>query len=104
MKAYGVTFRGAAQRDLKAIFDYVLERSGSRQTAMLYLKRLRDRCRRIGDAPFGGVARPDLGADLRLAVFERNIVILYRVEAETILITNIFSGGRDYETLMRDHR
>ncbi|MBO9123171.1 MULTISPECIES: type II toxin-antitoxin system RelE/ParE family toxin [unclassified Rhizobium] len=104
MKAYGVTFRGAAQRDLKSIFDYVLERSGSRQTAVLYLKRLRDRCSRIGDAPFGGVARPDLGANLRLAVFERSIVILYRVEAETILITNIFSGGRDYETLMRDHR
>jgi toxin ParE1/3/4 len=37
-------------------------------------------------------------------VERRSIVILYRVEPDTILITNIFSGGRDYETLMRDHR
>ncbi|WP_183796322.1 MULTISPECIES: hypothetical protein [unclassified Rhizobium] len=37
-------------------------------------------------------------------VERRNTLILYRVEAETIVITNIFSGGRDYETLMRDHR
>lgn len=104
MKPYKVSFRRAARDDLKAVFDYVFERSGSRETAFQYTKRLRDRCDSIGHAPFGGVARPDLGDDLRMAVFEKSIVILYLVQGESVRITNIFSGGQDYETLMRDVR
>ena len=48
---------------------------------------------------FGVVARSDVGANLRLAVFERSIVILYVVEDD--VVTNIFSGGGDYEALLR---
>jgi toxin ParE1/3/4 len=104
MKSYHVTFRKTAQRDLKAVFDYVLERSGSRQTALQYTRRLRARCGNICDAPFGGVARPELGPDLRMAVFERSIVILYIVQDDRVRITNIFSGGQDYEALLRSDR
>ncbi|WP_348649087.1 MULTISPECIES: type II toxin-antitoxin system RelE/ParE family toxin [Rhizobium] len=71
---------------------------------MRYAKRIRDRCERIGDAPFGGAARPELGEGIRMAVFERSIVILYLVQGERVRITNIFSGGQDDETLLRDHR
>ncbi|WP_183721310.1 hypothetical protein [Rhizobium sp. BK060] len=49
---------------------------------------------------FDGVARPDLGANLRMAVFERGIVI-HVVEDDVVKITNIFSGGQDYEALLR---
>jgi len=34
-------------------------------TAECYTEGLYDRCERLGDAPFGGVARSDLGANLR---------------------------------------
>lgn len=37
-----------------------------------------------------------------MVVFERSIVILYLVEGERVRITNIFSGSRDYETLLSD--
>jgi toxin ParE1/3/4 len=64
---------------------------------------LRLRCQRIGDVPFGGVARDDLGTGVRIVVFERRFVILYSVENDTVWITNIFSGGRDYDTLFDRH-
>jgi toxin ParE1/3/4 len=104
MKRYSVAFRGAAQTDLRSIFNYVLDRSKSRETAISYIRRIRERCEKIGDAPFGGVARPDIGANLRMAVFERSVVILYIVEGDQVRITNIISGGRDYETLLRSQQ
>jgi toxin ParE1/3/4 len=39
-----------------------------------------------------------------MVAFERRAVILYRVEDEIVLITNVFSGGRDYEALLRKPR
>ncbi|MFS8111562.1 type II toxin-antitoxin system RelE/ParE family toxin [Rhizobium jaguaris] len=101
MKRYSVAFRGAAQADLRSIFNYVHDRSQSRQTALSYVRRIRERCEKIGDAPFGGVARPDIGINLRMAVFERSIVILYIVEGDRVRITNMIAGGRDYEALLR---
>lgn len=100
MRRYSVAFRETAKADLRSIFNYVLDQSKSRQTALAYIKRIRDKCGKIGDAPLGGVARSDLGAGLRMVVFERSIVILYFVEGERVRITNIFSGSRDYETLL----
>ena len=94
MKPYHVTFRKVAQRDMKAIFDYVLDQSANRATALRYTKRLRARCERICGAPFGGVARPDLGPDLRIAVFEKSIVILYLVEGESVRITTSSPAAR----------
>ena len=34
--------------------------------------------------------------------FERSAVIVYRVEPDHVLITNVFYGGRDYEALYRE--
>ncbi|MGA1801057.1 hypothetical protein [Rhizobium sp. HT1-10] len=49
----------------------------------------------MGDLPFSGVSREDLAAGIRVVVFERRVVILYRVEDDAVLITNIISGGLD---------
>ncbi len=104
MSGYRVEYLPAAFTGIEEIFIYVLDGSQNHVTAERYIDRIYERCDNIADAPFGGVSRADLGPDLRMAVFERKVIILYRVEADTVLITNIFSGGRDYETLMRDHR
>jgi len=101
MKRYRVTYRNSAQDDMLAIYRGIVEVSQNRQTATNYLRRLRDRCDKIGDAPFAGVARPDIDPGLRMAVFERRIVIFYLVEAERVRIVNILSGARDYATLLR---
>ncbi|KRB50117.1 plasmid stabilization protein [Rhizobium sp. Root708] len=103
MESYRVEYRPEALEATVAIVAYVLEASQNRVTAERYIERLYDRCERIGDAPFAGVARSDLGANLRMAVFEKSIVILYAVEDNVVSITNIFSGGQDYQTLLRDH-
>lgn len=103
MESCRVEYRPAALEATVVIFAYVLEASQNRVTAERYIERLYDRCERIGNAPFAGVSRSDLGANLRMAVFEKSIVILYAVEDNVVSITNIFSGGQDYETLLRDH-
>lgn len=100
MRRRKIAFSQFARDDLYDIYRYVRQQSGSGKIAKTYLARIEDRCRRIGDAPYGGVARHDLGDDIRMTVFERRIVILYRVEDDTVWITSIFSGSRDYEALL----
>lgn len=101
MKSHKVVFRKTAQADLRAIFAYVLEKSGSTNTALNYVRRIQRRCEEIGTAPLACIERPDIRPGIRMAVFERRIVILYVVQSETIRITNILSGSRDYEALVR---
>ena len=104
MDRYTVEYLPAALDDISSILTYVSQSSQNRITAERYIDRLFARCERIADAPFGGVARPELGSGLRMAVFERSVVILYFVEAQMVSITNIISGGQDYETLLRSDR
>lgn len=102
MKRFPVEYREQAVSDIEDIFAYVLERSADLVTAMRYTDRIYARCESIGDAPFGGVSRPDLGKGIRMVPFERSAVILYIVENETVCIIDVFAGGRDYEAIMRD--
>ena len=68
-----------------------------------FIERIRARCRLIGNVPFGGVARDDLGSGLRMTPFERSAVIMYRVLDDRVQIVNVIYGGRDYEALYREH-
>jgi toxin ParE1/3/4 len=102
MRRFAVEYRQEASADIEGIFDYVLERSADLITAIRYTDRVYARCESIGDAPFGGVSRPDLGQGIRMVPFERAAVILYVVEEETIHIVNVFAGGRDFEAIIRD--
>jgi toxin ParE1/3/4 len=101
MQHLDVEFRPTAVAELAAIFDYVLEISRSLQIARGFTLRIRERCERIGHAPYGGRPRDDLAPGLRTAPFERSAVIAYVIENDRVLITNIFYGGRDYEALYR---
>lgn len=104
MKRHKVVFRKAAQADLRAIFSFVLEKSSSSEIALSYVRRIQRKCQEIGVAPLAHVERPDIWPGLRMAVFERRIVILYVVQNGTIRITNILSGNRDYQTVVRTTR
>ena len=99
MKHLPVEYRSGAMANLLEIAEYILGQSGNVVTAQSYLDRIYDRCEKIGDVPFGSVARDDLGRGIRMAVFERSVVILYIVQDETVWITNVFAGGRDYAAL-----
>jgi toxin ParE1/3/4 len=102
MNRVPVEYRSKAAADIEDIFAYVLAKSENFVTATRYADRVYARCESIGDAPFGGVARPDLGRGIRMVPFEKAAVILYVVENETVWITNVFAGGRDYEAILRD--
>ncbi|CAN7518171.1 type II toxin-antitoxin system RelE/ParE family toxin [Mesorhizobium sp. LjRoot246] len=88
--------------DLEAIGAYILENSGSENIANGFVDRIEERCQSIGNAPRGGRSRDDIVRGLRTVPFEHSAVITYLIENDVVRIVNIFHGGRDYETLMRD--
>lgn len=101
MQRFPVEFRADAVEDIEQLFSYVLETSFDLVTAARFSDRIFERCEKIGDAPFAGVSRDDLGPGIRVVPFERKAVILYVVRDQTVWITNIFSGRRDYAALLR---
>lgn len=99
MKRLRVVLREEAIADLVEIYNFIAEKSGLPEQAMRFIERIRARCERIGDVPRGGRMRDDLAPGLRTVPFERSAVIAYMVEENTVRVTNIFYGGRDYEAL-----
>ena len=87
-----------AQADLDEIFDFIAADNPRR--ARSYVEEIRQTCRGLCDAPLIGTARPDLRPDVRIMTFRRRVVIAYRVLADRLEILRVFSGGRDYETIM----
>ncbi|MGX5831849.1 type II toxin-antitoxin system RelE/ParE family toxin [Mesorhizobium sp. 43Arga] len=86
--------------DLQGIYRIIAEASQSNVVALGFVQRIMARCRKIGDVPNGGRPRDDLEPGLRTVPFERTALIAYRV-GDTAEVTNIFYGGRDYESLYR---
>ena len=101
MKCFPVEYRPEAQDDLFYIFHSVLEISQNIITAQQFTDRIYAQCEKIGDMPFGGSPRDHIKRGLRLIPFERTVVILYCIENETVWITNVIFGGKDYEALFR---
>ncbi|MBZ9895134.1 type II toxin-antitoxin system RelE/ParE family toxin [Mesorhizobium sp. BR1-1-6] len=97
-----VEYRESARDDLTNIFRYIVESGGSPNAALRFVLRIEDRCQNIGNAPRGDRLRDDIVPGLRTVPFEHSAVIAYIIESDIIRIVNIFCGGRDYETLMRD--
>ena len=87
-----------AQGDLDEIFDFIAADNPRR--ARSYIEEIRQTCRGLCDAPLIGTARPDLQRDLRIMPFRRRLVIAYRVLPRQIEILRVFTGGRDYETIL----
>ena len=101
MKRHPVEYRQTAMEDLQAIFEYVCVESSDVITASRYVDRIFEQCEKIGNSPHGYTERSDLRDGIRLVPFEKSAVILYVIENETVWITNILSGKRDYEALFR---
>jgi toxin ParE1/3/4 len=74
------------------------------QIAEGFARRIKARCDRIGYAPLGGRPRDDLAQGLRTVPFEKSVVITYVIVSDSVEITNIFYGGRDYQMFYRGHQ
>jgi toxin ParE1/3/4 len=64
MQRLRVEFRPSANVDIATIFEYIFEASRSSAIAGRFIRRIRDRCERIGDVPSGGRPRDDLAPGL----------------------------------------
>lgn len=96
-----VVLSEAAIADLEAIAAYILESGGSESVANGFVDRIRERCRNIGNAPRGGRLREDIRPGLRTVPFEHSAVVAYVIQGDSVFVTNVFYGGRDFEALMR---
>ena len=97
-----ITLRPAAAADLANIYNYISEQSGSPDTAISYVRRIRACCGRLLVFPEGGRARDDLRRGVRIIRFERRVVIACMIlPSGDIEIGRFFYGGRDYEAIIR---
>lgn len=95
--------RPTAEADLEEIYHYIAERSGSPDTAIGYIRRIREWCEHLLTFPNAGRARDDLRPGVRVTAFERRVVIVYRVlPSDDVEIGRAFYGGRNYEAIMRE--
>lgn len=99
MRHLKVLYQAEAFNDLETIYRYLASTTQNRTIAKDFVRRIKSRCSKIGFTPYGGPARDYLEQGLRMVPFEHSAVILYKVEPECVLITNVFYGGRDYEAL-----
>ncbi len=102
MKKYDVYLLPDAIKDLENIYGYISDKSGFPERAWAYIEKLRQKCHELETAPLRGQQRNDLMENLRIAPIDKKAVAAFIVDEEkkTVIILNIFYGGRDYETLM----
>jgi toxin ParE1/3/4 len=102
VKRLAVRLRAQAHQDIKDIFDWIVSQSNYPPVAEKFINRIYERCEALCDFPMKGIARDDLRKGLRIMGFERRAVIAYRVLADVVEVTNVFYGGRDWETIIAD--
>jgi toxin ParE1/3/4 len=95
--------RPAAETDLDELYRHIAERSGSPQTAIDYIRRIRGWCDQLETFPYAGRARDDLRPGIRILGFERRVVIVYTVlPSGDVEIGRVFYGGQNYEAILSE--
>lgn len=87
-------FAPEAAQDLKRIFDFIYEDSGSFDIASRYIDDIENLCRIIQDQPFIGLAQNDIAAGVRRFTIHSHI-IFYRVLDEQVQVVRVLHGRRD---------
>src|SRR5436853_3090555 len=84
-RAIRVRFSRPAIADLKRIADWIAE-GADEDLAEAYVRRIEARCGQLSHFPRRGRPRDELGAGLRSIVFERRATILYKIEADEVVV------------------
>ena len=93
-------FTAAARRELLAIGDWIARDSPRRASAFVEI--LKDRCRNITDSPEAFPLVPGYEQDgVRRRTFG-NYLILYRVDAGTVIVLHVAHGARDLDAVLLD--
>jgi toxin ParE1/3/4 len=94
-----VEFTRASESDLEEIGDRIAELSPRR--AVTFVRELRRRSEQIALFPKAGAPRPQWGADIRIAVHGK-YVIVHRSRDEMVQILRIVHGARDLDALFTE--
>ena len=100
MKSRRLVFRPEAETDLVELYRYIALASGSIDLAFKFTERLRAACFTLVDFSERGALRNDVKSGLRILIHERKTIIAYFVTGDSVIITNIFHAGRDWETAL----
>ena len=87
-----------ARADLEEIFWFIAEDNPRR--AGTYIAKIETACERLRQTPMMGLERPDLRPGLRVLPLWRRIVIAYELPPGRVDVLRVFSGRRDYETII----
>jgi toxin ParE1/3/4 len=93
-----LVFSGPALDDLDEIFDFIAADNPRR--ARTYMEEIRQACRNLCKTPLIGIERADLRPGLRIFPLWRRVVVAYELPPDELLVLRVFTGGRDYETIM----
>jgi toxin ParE1/3/4 len=89
--------RPEAEADIEAILLYIAE--DSPRAALRWYDEILERCRKLGDMPSMGRARPEIRPGLRTFP-SGNYLILYRQIDEGAEIVRVVHGARQWEDLL----
>lgn len=89
--------RPEAEADIQAIADYIADDSPA--AARRWVDGMYERCRRLGEMPGMGVARPEVRPDLRTFP-SGSYLILYRQIEDGVEIVRIVHGARQWQDLL----
>ena len=90
----------SARADLREIWNYIEEGSGSSTVADRFMDSLRDRFRLLSEWPLIGRARNDLRTGLRTSAVG-DYLIFYRLENSDVVIQRVLHGRRNLPALFR---
>jgi plasmid stabilization system protein ParE len=94
----------AARRDLRDIYRYVAEASGSAEIARRFTDAIERKCKELASLPGTlGRQRPELRPDLRSAV-HRGYVIFFRYAGDRFEVVNVLEGHRDIDSHVAEDR
>ncbi len=104
MKVYSVVFTPDAKDDMNSIYDFIAVEKEMPEVAIAYIRKLKEACSRLRQAPIRGRNREDLRKNLRILALDKSAVAAFEVDEkrEQVKILNIFYGGQDYDAIMGD--
>lgn len=102
---YTVRITDTAKQDLREIAFYIAEQSKNKETAIRFVRGLKEHCQKLNSFPYKGALPKDrilISVGYRYLV-HRDYLIFYNIEeAETIVnILAIFNSKKDYIRVMR---
>lgn len=96
---YTVLFTPEAEEQMAALYRHI-EGEASPAIALRYTSAIVAHCEGLQEFPLRAVRRDDIRPGLHITNYKGRAVIAFTVVADRVSIIGVFSGGRDYETLL----